>query len=74
MPVAVFLDLSKAFNTLDHPILLYKLKYYGIQEPALNWIRNYLYNRSQYRSSERTLETLEYLKALSSDPYYSLFT
>ena len=48
MPVAVFLDLSKAFNTLDHQILLHKLKYYGIQESALNWIHSYLYNRSQY--------------------------
>ena len=48
MPVAVFLDLSKAFNSPDHQILLHKLKYYGIQASALNWIHSYLYNRSQY--------------------------
>ena len=48
MPVVVFPDLSKAFNTLDHQIPFHKLKYYGIQEAALNWIRSYLYNRSQY--------------------------
>ena len=34
-PLAIFLDFSKAFGTLDHGMLLYKLKYYGIKGKAL---------------------------------------
>ena len=47
-PVIVYMDLSKAFDTLDHTILLRKLKFYGLDKGALSWFTSYLSNRSQY--------------------------
>ena len=43
----VFIDLKKAFDTIDHQIMLQKLKNYGIDEMSLTWFESYLTNRTQ---------------------------
>ena len=55
LPISIYLTLSKAFDTLDHTILLHKLKYYGICDSSLNWFHSYLTNRQQYVSFDDTL-------------------
>ena len=46
--VGVFLDFSKAFDTVDHDILLMKMKSYGIRDTAYDWFKSYLCGRVQY--------------------------
>jgi len=48
IPLNIFLDLSKAFDTLNHDILLSKLKHYGIDGISYNLFETYIRNRSQY--------------------------
>ena len=44
---ACFLDLSEAFDIVDHPLLMEKLKLYGFSENSLSWVGSYLTGRSQ---------------------------
>ena len=46
--LGVFIDLSKAFDTVDHNILLKKLSLYGIKNNSVKWFSSYLSNRKQF--------------------------
>ena len=47
-PIGIFLALSKAIDTLNHSILLHKLKHYGLYKSSTGLIKKYLENRTQY--------------------------
>ena len=46
--VGVFIDLKKAFDIVNHEILLHKLNFYGIRGIPLTWLTSYLSHRQQY--------------------------
>ena len=48
----MFVDLSKAFDTVDHDILIKKFQLYGVQGNHINWFKSYLTNRKQYIESK----------------------
>ena len=60
--ILILLDLSAAFNTVDHKLLIDDLMYAGVEGMALNWFKSYLENRSYHvkingtKSERRTLQ------------------
>ena len=46
--VGVYLDLTRAFDTISHDILLKKLSFYGFRGKSHDWIENYLSGRRRY--------------------------
>ena len=52
--ITCFLDLKKAFDTVNHSILISKLYKYGIRGPTLEWFKSYLSNRQQYVQIHKT--------------------
>ena len=56
----LLIDFSKAFDMVDHAVLLRKLHHYGIRGPALTWLKSYLSNRKQFvsvnNSDSKTME------------------
>jgi hypothetical protein len=57
MTGAIFVDLTKAFDTISHAQLLSKLEKYGIRNKEIEWFRNYLFNRIVSTSYNGTLSS-----------------
>ena len=62
IPLNIYRDLSKAFDTLDHNILLHKLRYYGISGNSLKLIDDYLTNRKQLVEFNKITSNYENIK------------
>ena len=54
----VMLDLQKAFDTVDHGILIMKFKCVGLKDIAVNWFKSYLANRNQVCTVGEALSTV----------------
>ena len=59
MTGAVFIDLRKAFDTVDHARLLSELPIYGIKSKELCWFENYLFGRKQFVSYDGVLSEIQ---------------
>ena len=55
--LSIFCDLSKAFDVINHDILIKKLEYYGFRGVVLGWLKNYLSDRFQYVEIENEKST-----------------
>ena len=75
----MFIDLSKAFDIIDHATLLTEPEHYGIRGSCYNLLKSYPCNKMQYTmfqqvESENALLNMEYLKVLPWDHCYFSYT
>ena len=59
--LSIFIDFTKAFDTVPHDILLKKLDHYGIRGPLNDWFKSYLSNRQQKTVINNVISTSRYL-------------
>ena len=76
IPMNIFIDLSKAFDTLVHKILISKLEHYGVKEETSNLICSYLYQRQQLVEFSGCLSDMRYIEICVTQgsvlrPHYS---
>ena len=76
--IGVFIDLQKAFDTVNHSIILKKLEHYGIRGVAPDWFSSYLSKRKQYvsingQSSEKLAISCEVPQGSVLGPLLFLF-
>ena len=58
----IFLDLKKAFDIIDHDILLMKLGCYGVDDGGLSWLRSYFSNRQQFCYVNSVCSNKDYIR------------
>ena len=58
---SVFIDFAKAFDTIDHKILISKLENYGLRGTTLQWFESYLSNREQVVEIGNVLSEKRYI-------------
>ena len=72
--LSIFVDFAKAFDTVNHEILINKMQHYGIRGPILSWIKDYLtdINIFYLRAKNLLLHLLllAFLREVFWDPYY----
>ena len=59
---AVFIDLRKAFDTIDHATMIAKLPIYGVHGKELTWFESYLFNRQQFVAYQDTCSERQSVK------------
>ena len=70
--LTTFLDLKKAFDTVDHKTLLLKLRKYGIESTSYNWFTSYLANREQFCHWNGSNSSRDRNFSRETQPYYKL--
>ena len=72
--IGIFLDLSKAFDTIDHKVLLLKLEHYGFRGVVLEWFENYLIIETSMFRIIHANQNKQILYVVShKDPFWVLF-
>ena len=60
--LSIYVDFTKAFDTVKHDLLLRKLNYYGIRGTINNWFKDYLTNRTQSTKINNNISTPRHIK------------